>query len=455
MDLKGDEKWLNSMNFFPSLKKRLNRWAKSTGFIKRRRGLSAKDFLVLMTVGQLGIKHPSLAAMVDAVKSRISREALHQRFDESAVRYIQTCSQYVLKQKVSQGVTIKAKLLKRFERVMIADSSSWDVNPQLAGIFPGSGGSASAANCKLQLFYEYKGGELSFFEITAGTRPDTNYTHQLSKHIQAKDLWLTDLGYFCLETFHDIDAKGAFFLSRFLVRTKLFDAKTGSAIELSRMLKSLSGNAYQFSVTMGSEKSTRVRCRLICLRVSEQLANERRRRLKKEAKKKGRTPSQLHLALCDWTLMVTNIPESSLAAEMVRPFYSLRWQIELLFKQIKTVLCIHHANTANVHRLRCEVYGKLIMAVFIHRIHSCFNGRLWNLRHREVSMDKLYKRIQERAFIILQFILISVSKACDYLATEIPLLIKNCMKTHQLSRKTSLERIECDLRNHFNVYKVA
>jgi hypothetical protein len=32
----------------------------------------------------------------------------------------------------------------------------------------GSGGSASSANCKLQAFYEYKRGELSFFEITAG-----------------------------------------------------------------------------------------------------------------------------------------------------------------------------------------------------------------------------------------------------------------------------------------------
>jgi hypothetical protein len=140
MDLQGDEKWLILMNFFPSLKKSLNSWAKSTGFIKRQRSLSARDFLVLMTIGQLGIKHPSLAAMVDAIKSRISREGLHQRFDESAVRYIQTCSQYILKQRISQVVAIKAKLLKRFGRVMIADSSSWDVNPQVAGTFPGSGG---------------------------------------------------------------------------------------------------------------------------------------------------------------------------------------------------------------------------------------------------------------------------------------------------------------------------
>ena len=442
------------MSFFPSLKKRLNRWAKSTGFIKRQRGLSAKDFLVLMTIGQLGIKHPSLAAMVDAIKGRISREALHQRFSESAVKYMQTCARHVLKQKIGQARAIKTNLLKPFNRVMIVDSSSWDVDPQLADIFPGSGGSASAANCKLQAFYEYKRGELSFFEITAGTRSDAGYTHQLSDHVQAKDLLLTDLGYFCLETFHDIDAKGAFFLSRFSVGTVLFDARTGCPIELSRMLKSLSGNAYQFSVVMGSKKSTRVSCRLICLRVSEQIANERRRRLRKGAKKKGRTPSQLHLALCDWILMVTNIPESWLPAEMVRPFYSLRWQIELLFKQIKTVLSIDHTNTGNVYRLQCEMYGKLIMAVFIHRIHAVFNGQLWNLRHREVSMDKLYKRIQERAFVILRFILISVTTACDYLATEIPRLIKNCTKCHQLSRKTSLEILEYGLKNQSNVRKV-
>ena len=442
------------MNFSPSLKKRLDRWAKSTGFIKRRRDLSAKDFLVLMTIGQLGIKHPSLAAMVDAIKSRISREALHQRFTESAVEYINTCARYVLKQTITQATTIKTKLLKHFNRVMIVDSSSWDIDPQIADIFPGSGGSASAANCKLQAFYEYKRGELSFFEITAGIRPDGNYTHQLSNHIQAKDLLLTDLGFFCLKTFHDIDAKGAYFLSRFSIGTALFDAKTGSPIELRRMLRSLSGNAYQFSILMGSKKNTRVSCRLICLRVSEQIANERRRRLKEEAIRKGRTPSQFHLALCDWILMVTNIPESWLPAEMVRPFYSLRWQIELLFKQIKTVLCIHHTNTGNVHRLRCEVYGKLIMAVFIHRIHGIFNGRLWNLHHREVSMDKLYKRIQERAFIILRFILISLPKACVYLTMEIPRLIKNCMKTRQLSRKTSLEVLEYGFKNQVKVRQI-
>lgn len=193
---------------------------------------------------------------------------------------------------------------------------------------------------------------------------------------------------------------------------------------------------------MGGDKETQVCCRLVCLRVSQEVANARRRRLKKNSRERGRTPSQLHLLLADWTLMITNVPGKWLPPEMVRPFYSLRWQIELLFKQIKTVLCIHKSNTGKENRLRCEIYGKLIMAVMIHRIHADINIRLWNSKHKELSMEKLYKRIQERAFIVLDLLLSSVQKTISYLQEEIPRLIKNCMKSHQQSRRSTLEIIE-------------
>ena len=140
--------------------------------------------------------------------------------------------------------------------------------------------------------------------------------------------------------------------------------------------------------------------------------------------------------------MITNVPQQWLPPEMVRPFYSLRWQIELLFKQIKTVLCIHKSNTGRENRLCCEIYGKIIMAVMIHRIHAYINIRLWNSKRKELSMEKLYKRIQERAFIILDLLLNSLQKAICYLQEEIPRLIKNCMKLHQRSRRSTLEIIE-------------
>lgn len=199
---------------------------------------------------------------------------------------------------------------------------------------------------------------------------------------------------------------------------------------------------YEMQVILGGHKETQVCCRLVCLRVSQEVANARRRRLKKNSRERGRTPSQFHLLLADWTLMFTNVPGKWLPPEMVRPFYSLRWQIVLLFKKIKMVLCIHKSDTGKENRLRCEIYGKLIMAVMIHRIHADINIRLWNSKHKELSMEKLYKRIQERAFIILDLLLSSVQKAISYLQEEIPRLIKNCMKSHQRSRRSTLEIIE-------------
>ena len=52
-----------------------------------------------MTVGQLALKHPSLAAMTQAIEAKISREALHQRFTLQAVLFMRNCLNNALRQK--------------------------------------------------------------------------------------------------------------------------------------------------------------------------------------------------------------------------------------------------------------------------------------------------------------------------------------------------------------------
>lgn len=424
------------------LKKTLHRWAQQTGFIVRKKALRAYDFLVLMTVGHVGMKHPSLAGMVDAINTPMSRVGLHYRFTKKAVAFLDKCLRFLLQQKANEFCSIQANLLKPFRRVLIFDSSSWEVHPQLQQVLPGSGGSASKANCKIQVGYEYKHGELCFSQICPGTKPDNDYTDHLPPLLQTNDLLLTDLGYFKLKTYRDIDHKGAFFISRYQIGTILQNPETMATIKLEHFLSQRQADTYHIQVILGDKERTGVCCRLICLRVSEQVATQHRRQLKEKAQKKGRIPSKRQLLFCDWILMVTNVPEEWLPPEMVRPLYSLRWQIELLFKQLKSVLRIHQSNTGNEYRLRCEVYGKLIMAILIHRIHAVINSQLWNIHRRELSMDKLYKRIQERAFMLTQLLLNSLKKAVTYLSKEIGRLIKNCMKYKQLSRKTTLEILE-------------
>jgi len=241
-------------------KGRLNRWARQTGFRKRKGKLSPYDFLVLMTIGQLGMKHPSLTGMVAAIESRISRVGLHYRFSAAASAFLLKCLRFVLKQKFSRLGQIDTELLRPFGRVLIVDSSSWDVNEKLRSVLPGSGGAASAANCKLQAVYDYKRGELQFLDVTAGTVPDNSYTDHLPGMLQKGDLLLIDQGYFKLGTLAEIVAKGAFFLTRFLVRTVLKNPITQTPIDLAKHLSKLEGNACEMDVLMGGEKLPQVAC---------------------------------------------------------------------------------------------------------------------------------------------------------------------------------------------------
>lgn len=116
--------------------------------------------------------HPSLAGMVTALDVRLSRVALHYRFSHAAAAFLLKCLQFVLKQKIRGLGVIDTALLRPFRRVLLVDSSSWDVSESLCKVLPGSGGAASTANCKLQTVYDYKRSELDFLEVTAGTVPD-------------------------------------------------------------------------------------------------------------------------------------------------------------------------------------------------------------------------------------------------------------------------------------------
>lgn len=395
-----------------------------------------------MTFGTVGMLHPSLAAMVDAIRTTMSRESLHERFDASAVLFMQRCVEFVLKQRVNAMTILDSALLNHFKSIKIFDSTSWDIDPALCDILPGSGGAASNANCKVQMCYEYLRGALSFFEIVPGKKPDSGYAKQLPQHINSGDLLIADLGYFRLESLLCIIKSGAFFVFRFLIGTTLYSAITMNEIDLREILRKATGSAYQMDVLMGAKENTRVTCRLVCLRVDDKVAEERRRKLRQNATKKGRTVSELHLFMAGWILMVTNTPEEWLPAEMVRPLYGLRWQIEILFKQLKSVLAIHKSATAKEPRLRCEILGKLIVAIITHRIHADVNIALWNITGQEISMDKLYKRIQERAFIIMGLLCTSLKKAISFLSNELNRLMKNCRKLNQKSRPTTLQALD-------------
>ena len=71
-------------------------------------------------------------------------------------------------------------------------------------------------------------------------------------------------------------------------------------------------------------KSARLPCRLVAIRVPEEVANRRRQQAREKAAKKGRPPTAEYLELLGWSLFVTNCSKEELTWKAVVVLYRAR-----------------------------------------------------------------------------------------------------------------------------------
>ena len=100
------------------------------------------------------------------------------------------------------------------------------------------------------------------------------------------------------------------------------------------------------------------------------------------------------LALCHWDLYVTNIPKAFMPTEFVGDVYSIRWQIELVFKAAKSFLGFKLICGKRSPRVLCQIYGRLIVLVLTLFLCGKFRQRMWAQKQRELSLLKCFRHLQ-------------------------------------------------------------
>ncbi|QTA79722.1 Transposase DDE domain-containing protein [Desulfonema limicola] len=423
----------------------VNAIAKKTGFFQRTGKICPFDFLMVL-IFRLAVSYPpALRLMVSFLEKNVSRSGLHQRFSEKAAEFVKCCLQTIIAKQTMKDQPVSIKLLEPFNRVIIQDSSSWDISPQLKEIYTGAGGSASKANCKLQFCYDYKTGSIILLEDTKGTEPDQAHGKQIKDIVKENDLILRDLGYSSYETFADIAQKKAYFCSRFLTTSDVWELIDGKyvKVDFEKIFKQNDAGVELNVFLKGKGKDQYLPIRLIAFPVPQEIANLRRSRLHKNAAKKGRTCSPKGLFLCDWSMFIINASEDLIPSKMIRTLYRIRWSIELVFKNWKSILKIHVSSVRKNHwRIKCELYAKLILAVMVHSIHQKVHYSTWTIKKKEISFDSLWKYIIARAESLHGAVKKSASEYVAIINSLLPSIIKVCEKYHQPSRKTTLQMID-------------
>jgi hypothetical protein len=210
---------------------------------------------------------------------------------------------------------------------------------------------------KLQVLWDLKTGELVGLHIEPGRASDAK-SPIAAVEAAPGSLLVYDLGYFDLSRFEALDNSGRKFISRLLFGTEVYDSD-GEPLDLLAHLKGQPFGLVDREILLGA--STRLRCRLVAIRVPFEVANRRRQQARDKAAKKGRQPTEEYLELLGWSLFVTNCSEEELTWKAVVVLYRARWQIELLFRLWKSHNGLaKHREGAEALEVLAVFYAKLL-----------------------------------------------------------------------------------------------
>ncbi len=393
----------------PTVKKQLNNLltpdfltdlAKESKFIQRSTNrINAFDFVYLMTIDLLSNPLASLEELCRCLfelnpSCKLMPQSLSGRINsKECVEFFKHIFLNVLKlNREKMCSLIDNSLLSPFNKILTGDSTQIQLNPLLSEVFGGSGGSGSESAAKLDLIEDIKNGHIESVEIYDGKKPDQSLSEKILDLLSPNDLVLRDLGYFKIEVFAKIISMGAFFLSRFLTSTNVYDPCSEKKLDLVDELsksKYKSFDTIELNVLLGSKYKLPVR--LIAYRLPDSVVNDRRRKAKATAKKKKYTLSKKHLALLAFSIYVTNVSVSVWPAKVVGTIYRLRWSIELTFKRWKSLLKIDFCKGTNPQRIYTLIYSRLIAIVLLHHFYLVAAHFTKSVHNRELSPHKIYQ----------------------------------------------------------------
>jgi hypothetical protein len=316
----------------------------------------------------------------------LSAQGLDKRFTRTAAAFVKGVLEDALGQVIQASTAVDVEILQRFSHVYVADGSVIRLPDELQELWQGSHQSA----IKLDTCIELKTGQLQC-GLQHGKQSD-NRSPLANAVYERGSLRVQDLGYFNLERMKAQAERGEYWISRYQINTTLFDEQ-GRVIDLSHYLHGLKqSGVYQQECRVELGVNTHLKARLLLIALPEEAAARGRARMKETAVNNGRTATQASLALCDWKILITNAEPELLSLKDCVLLYSVRWQIELLFKLWKSHSKLGHSNSSNPWRRLCELYAKLLIVMIQHWI---FLTGLWNISER--SLVKGGQMIKEQA----------------------------------------------------------
>jgi len=216
---------------------------------------------------------------------------------------------------------------------------------------------------RIHVAYDASAGRIDHIELSSMKQGE-----DLTRfNFDASEVVIADRGYGRERGVRKVVDAGARLIVRISWQNLPLVGEDGTAFDILAALRSLEdARAGEWNVRLREDPHQRV-YRLVAVRKSEPAAAASRRKLRISATKDRRRLDLRTLEAAGYVFVLTNL-DASVMAEQILDLYRLRWQVEIRFKSLKSVVHLDRLPVRSFELAQTYLAAKLLVALLIEQL---------------------------------------------------------------------------------------
>jgi IS4 transposase len=352
----------------------VNRLARETGALQRQRLVRIYDLVWVLVLGFAVGRKRTLAGLRRSYQRQtgqsIEESSFYKRFTPGLARLFKSLLARALEQSLGVARGLQGPLAL-FRDIILTDSTVIRLHALLEKRFPACRTNHTKAALKAHTIMSVRGIGKQSVKITSEREHDGPVL-LVGKWVR-DHLLMFDLGYFRYQLFACIERNGGYFL------TRLKGNADPTIVAVHRVHR---GRAIPIIGERLRDVVPRMKRQVLDVEVEVRFPRRRYAGRVHHDTQRLRVVGLLNRETDAYHLYVTNVPADKLAAEDIGAVYSLRWQIELLFKELKTHYRVDDMPSSKPVVVETLLYAALLTMVVSRRLLALMRRRLGQMADR-------------------------------------------------------------------------